>query len=85
MPGLAVGTVDVENLGADDLHGDHAIELAIEDPAHLPEAAAAGDAPSPLPVSDGPLWTLILLALAGLVDPTVYVASEPLPSKPLGT
>lgn len=33
----------------------------------LPPEAAAGDAPTPLPVGEGPLWTLLLLAAAGLV------------------
>ena len=33
----------------------------------LPPAALAGDPPTPLPVGEGPLWTLLLLAAAGLI------------------
>ena len=33
----------------------------------LPEASAAGDAPDAAPLSEGPLWTLILLIIAGVV------------------
>ena len=33
----------------------------------LPPGSLAGDPPTPLPVGDGPLWTLLLLAAAGLV------------------
>ncbi|MCB9569368.1 MAG: hypothetical protein H6710_19495 [Myxococcales bacterium] len=33
----------------------------------LPTAAAAGDAPIPAPLSQGPLWTLLVLVAAGIV------------------
>ena len=45
---------------ASDLH-DRIADLA------LPPAATAGDPPTPLPVGEGPLWTLLLLAAAALV------------------
>jgi hypothetical protein len=65
VDGVGAGTtvllaVNQASAPASDLH-DRLAELA------LPAAATAGDAPAPLPVSDGPLWTLILLALAGLI------------------
>lgn len=65
LDGVGAGTavllaVNQASAAASDLH-DRLGEL------QLPEAASAGDAPAPLPVSDGPLWTLIILALAGLV------------------
>ncbi|MBL9106212.1 MAG: VWA domain-containing protein [Myxococcales bacterium] len=52
--------VNQASAAASDLH-DRLPDL------QLPAAALAGEAPAPLPVSDGPLWTLILLALAGLI------------------
>ena len=65
VDGVGAGTavllaVNQASAPASDLH-DRLAEL------ELPAAATAGDAPAPLPVSDGPLWTLILLALAGLI------------------
>ena len=45
---------------ASDLH-DRIADLA------LPPEASAGDPPTPLPVGEGPLWTLLLLAAAALV------------------
>ena len=52
--------VNQANAAASDLH-DRLAEL------ELPEDALAGAAPTPLPVGDGPLWTLLLLAAAGLI------------------
>jgi hypothetical protein len=33
----------------------------------LPEGASAGEAPDAVPLSEGPLWTLVLLIVAGIV------------------
>lgn len=37
------------------------------DDLELPPEASAGDPPAPLPVGEGPLWTLLLLAAAALI------------------
>ncbi|MBK7825872.1 VWA domain-containing protein [Nannocystis sp.] len=37
------------------------------DDLELPPEASAGDPPTPLPVGEGPLWTLLLLAAAALI------------------
>ena len=52
--------VNQASAAASDLH-DRLADL------ELPAEAIAGDAPTPLPVGDGPLWTLLLLAAAGLI------------------
>jgi hypothetical protein len=52
--------VNQASAAASDLH-DRLADLA------LPDAARAGDPPAPLPVAEGPLWTLLLLAVAALV------------------
>lgn len=53
--------VNQASAAASDLHD----RLAALD---LPPDAAAGEPPTPLPVGEGPLWTLILLAVVGLVS-----------------
>lgn len=53
--------VNQASAAASDLHD----RLAALD---LPPAADAGEPPSPLPVGEGPLWTLILLAVVALVS-----------------
>ena len=65
LDGPAKGTtvllaVNQASAPASDLH-DRVTELA------LPPEASAGDPPTPLPVGEGPLWTLLLLAAAGLI------------------
>lgn len=52
--------VNQASAAASDLH-DRLPDL------NLPPEATAGDPPAPLPVGDGPLWTLILLAVVALV------------------
>ncbi len=52
--------VNQASAAASDLHD----RLAALD---LPPEATAGDAPTPLPVGEGPLWTLLLLAAVALV------------------
>ena len=52
--------VNQASAAASDLH-DH---LAAQG---LPPEAVAGEPPTPLPVGEGPLWTLLLLAAAGLI------------------
>lgn len=52
--------VNQASAAASDLH-DRLADL------NLPPEASAGDPPAPLPVGDGPLWTLILLAVVALV------------------
>jgi len=52
--------VNQASAAASDLH-DRLADLA------LPPAAVAGEPPTPLPVGEGPLWTLILLAVVALV------------------
>jgi len=52
--------VNQASAAASDLH-DRLADLA------LPPAALADEPPSPLPVGEGPLWTLILLAVVALV------------------
>lgn len=54
---LAVNQADVH---ASDLH-DRLGEL------QLPEAAAADEPPDPAPLGEGPLWTLVMLAVAALI------------------
>ncbi|HEY0132968.1 MAG TPA: VWA domain-containing protein [Nannocystis sp.] len=51
--------VNQASAAASDLHDRLAAEL--------PSEALAGDPPTPLPVGEGPLWTLLLLAAAGLI------------------
>ena len=63
--GPATGTtvllaVNQASAPASDLH-DRIAELA------LPAEAEAGEPPTPLPVGEGPLWTLLLLAAAALI------------------
>lgn len=53
--------VNQASAAASDLHD----RLAALD---LPPAALAGEPPTPLPVGEGPLWTLILLAVVALVS-----------------
>ena len=52
--------VNQASAAASDLH-ERLADLA------LPPAAVAGEPPTPLPVGEGPLWTLILLAVVALV------------------
>ena len=52
--------VNQASAAASDLH-DRIDDLG------LPPEASAGDPPTPLPVGEGPLWTLLLLAAAALI------------------
>jgi hypothetical protein len=71
VPGIhSIKTLDGEGAGA-------SVELAVNQASseasnlkskldELPPSASAGDAPDPAPLSEGPLWTLILLIIAGV-------------------
>ena len=52
--------VNQANPDASDLH-------SVLPTMELPEAASAGPAPDPAPLTEGPLWTALMLAAAGLI------------------
>ncbi len=73
-PGIyRVRALDGPNAGAEVLLAVNQASAAASDlhdrlaALELPPAAQAGEPPTPLPVGDGPLWTLILLVVVGLI------------------